>query len=96
MSDEIKSAILSEGDAFVGRTNESVESLPAASSGEGDASGAPDRVNSAAVPDHDSPSAQPAADEDIEHVSRTATSPNVEAEAEDDPQMTGKSPNEAP
>ena len=92
MSDDIKSAILSEGDAFVGRTNEGVESLPAACGGEGDASGALDCVNSAAVPDDDSPSAQPAADTDIEHGSRTATSPSVEAEAEGDRQ----SPNEAP
>ncbi len=92
MSDDIKSAILSEGDAFVGRTNESVESLPAASGGEGDASGALDRVDSAAVPDGDSSSAQPAADTDtdIEHVSRTATSPSVEAEGD------RQSPNEAP
>ena len=92
MSDDIKSAMLSEGDAAIPRSNESLEDLPAASSGEGDVSGALDRVNSAAVPDHDAPSAQPAADTDIEHVSRTATSPSVEAEAEDDPQ----SPNEAP
>jgi len=86
MSDDIRSALLSEGDATVGRTNESLEDVPAASSGEGDVSGARDRADPAG-----GPAVPPSADTVIEHVSRTATSPSVEAGAEDDPQ----SPNEA-
>ncbi len=89
MSDDIRPAQLCEGDATVRRGDESVENLPAASTGEGDVSGTVDRVNSAAIPDRDGPPAQPA-DADIEHVSRTATSPGVEAEAEDDPQSPNK------
>ncbi len=87
MSDDIKSGMLSEGDAADRRANESLENVPAASTGEGDTSSARDRADPAAA----SP-ALPAADADIEHVSRTATSPSVEAEPEDDPQSPGKAP----
>ena len=89
MSDDSKSAMLSEGDASVRRGNESLESVPAASSGEGDVSGAADRT------DRDGASTGPATDTDIEHVSRTATSPSIEAEPEDDPQGPGQAPDKA-
>ena len=86
MSDDIKPAILSEGDGTPARRNDSVESLPD-SSGEGDAASVFERFNPGAVPpDHDGP----AADANIESPSRTATAPSIEAEAGDDPQASGK------
>ena len=71
MSDDSQSAMLGEGDVTARRANDSLEDLPAASSGEGDLSGAVERAN-------------------VERASRTATSPSVEADAEDDPQSPGK------
>ena len=84
MSDDIKSGMLSEGDANVRGADESFEGVPATRTGEGDTSRARDRADETAV------SPAPAADTDVEHVSRTATSPSVEAEPEDDPQSPGK------
>ena len=82
MSDDSRSGMLGEGEATVRSGNESLEDVPASSSGEGDVAGRPDRLNGS---DHDNPAAPPA-DADIEHVSRSATRPSIETEAEADPQ----------
>ena len=74
MSDDIKSAMLNEGDTTSARHNESLESV----SGQGDETAVPADRNG------------PSADANIEQPSRTATAPSVEADAEDDPQAPGK------
>ena len=84
MSDDIKSGMLGEGDANVRSADESLENVPATSTGEGDLSGARDLVDPAGA------SPRPGLDAYIEHVSRTATSPSVETEPEGDPQSLGK------
>ena len=71
MSEDDRSAMPGEGDATARRANESLEDLPAVSSGEGDVTGVVER-------------------RDVERASRTATSPSIEADAEDDPQSPGK------
>jgi hypothetical protein len=78
MSDDIKPAVLSEGDGAVPRRNESQE---------GDVTGVFDRLNPGAVPpDHDDPNA----DSNVEAPSRGATSPDIEADPGDDPQAPNK------
>ena len=86
MSDEIKSAMLGEGDATSVRQNDSPDGLPS-SSGEGDTADRSERIGPDAVPpDHDGP----AADANIENPSRTATAPSIEAEPDDDPQAPNR------
>ncbi len=82
MSDDIKPAMLSEGDAAVRRDNESLETLPEG----GEMADLFSRFNPGAVPpDNDGPTQ----DVNIES-SHEAVSPDIEADAEADPQAPNK------
>ena len=88
MSDEIKSAMLGEGDVTSVRPNDSPDGLPS-SSGEGDTAGPSERIGPDTVPpDHGGP----AADADIESVSRTATDSlvNRTVSQDEDPGAAGQ------